>query len=278
MKTLLQNIKDSIVFIGKIENNQPIIVGTGFLIQIDNHIHLVTAKHVIEKQFQILGGFGNTKQLSQMVFKPFSEFYQRGFEWIRHDNQQIDIAIIPYLINQNDKAVFIPSNLLLDNLNELTELSDIFYASFQPGINDLTKDGSINPIYRKGFVSRKNNNGTFYIDSAAFPGNSGSPIFNYPNGIEIDEGGVKIGTVKPVKILGVMSSYIPYQDTAVSIQTGRPRVVFEENTGISLVYSSQYLIDIIKQNNFQAQLDKLKQIARSQQAVQGDNKSNSVDK
>ena len=67
MKTLLQNIKDSIVFIGKIENNQPIIVGTGFLIQIDNHIHLVTAKHVIEKQFQILGGFGNTKGLNAFM-------------------------------------------------------------------------------------------------------------------------------------------------------------------------------------------------------------------
>jgi hypothetical protein len=260
MKNILQNIKNSIVFIGNIVNNQPRIVGTGFLISVDNHVHLVTAKHVIEKEFMHLGVFGNTKQLSMMSFKPFNDFYNSNLEWIRHNNNNIDIAVIPFLINQNDKLVFIDHNLLLDNLDDLVELSDVFYGSFQPGINNLEKDGSVNPIYRKGFVSRINNDGTFYIDSAAFPGNSGSPIFNYPNAIEISDQGINIGSVKPVKLLGVMSSYTPYQDIAVSAQTGRTRVIFEENTGISMVFSSQFIKEIIKQENFQSQLNRLKNI------------------
>ena len=242
MKNILQNIKNSIVFIGKIVNNQPQIYGTGFLISVDNHVHLVTAKHVIEKEFMQLGVFGNTKQLSMMSFKPFNDFYNSNLEWIRHNNNNIDIAVIPFLVNPNDKLVFIDHNLLLDNLNDLIELSDIFYGSFQPGINNLEKDGSVNPIYRKGFVSRINNDGTFYIDSAAFPGNSGSPIFNYPSVIEINDQVVSIGSVKPIKLLGVMSSYTPYQDIAVSAQTGRTRVIFEENTGISMVFSSERII------------------------------------
>lgn len=280
MKNILQNIKNSIVFIGNIVNNQPRIVGTGFLISVDNHVHLVTAKHVIDKEFMQLGVFGNTKQLSKMSFKPFSDFYKANLEWIRHNNNNIDIAIIPFLVNQNDKLVFIDSALLLDNLDNLIELSDIFYGSFQPGINNLDKDGSVNPIYRKGFVSRINSDGTFYIDSAAFPGNSGSPIFNYPNAIEINEHGITIGQAKPIQLLGVMSSYTPYQDVAISAQTGRTRVVFEENTGISLVFSSQFIKEIIKQSNFQTQLNIQKQIAQiqSQKLSQDSNKGEVVKK
>jgi hypothetical protein len=161
--------------------------------------------------------------------------------------------------------VFIEEELLLDNIDSLVELSDIFYGSFQPNINDLQKDGSVNPILRKGFVSRINNDGTFYIDSSAFPGNSGSPIFSYPNAIEFNENGLTIGTPKPIKLLGVMSSYVPYKEVAISVQTQQPRVIFEENTGISKVFSSQYIREIIKQDDFQEQLNRLKQIIMLQQ-------------
>lgn len=260
MKKLLQEIKNSIVFIGRVENGHSIVVGTGFLIQIDGFVHIVTAKHVVWRDFSILGTFGNTKQMSKMVYKPFSFIYKDNLNWISHNNQNIDIAILPYLINSDDNSSFISSDLLSNNLDELLELSDIFYASFQPGINNLEVDGSVDPIYRKGFVSRKNNDGTFYIDATAFPGNSGSPIFNYPNAIEINDNGVVIGNQKPIKILGVMSAYVPYEDVAISRQTSRPRVIFEENTGISKVFSAHYIKEIINQQNFQDQLNRLKMI------------------
>ena len=46
-------------------------------------------------------------------------------------------------------------------------------------------------------------------------------------------------------LVGVVASYIPYRDVAVSQQTGRARVVFEDNSGLASVVPIQYLIDLI---------------------------------
>ena len=36
-------------------------------------------------------------------------------------------------------------------------------------------------------------------------------------------------------LIGVVKSYIPYKDVAISQQTGKPKVIFEENSGLALV-------------------------------------------
>jgi hypothetical protein len=40
-----------------------------------------------------------------------------------------------------------------------------------------------------------------------------------------------------------VQSYVPYQDLAVSLQTKRPRVVFEENSGLAAVHP----VDLIEE-------------------------------
>lgn len=47
-------------------------------------------------------------------------------------------------------------------------------------------------------------------------------IYGFPSG-ESDENGE------------ALSSYLPYQEIAVSQQTGRPRMIFEENSGLGVV-------------------------------------------
>ena len=34
-------------------------------------------------------------------------------------------------------------------------------------------------------------------------------------------------------MIGLVSSYVPYRDVAISNQTNRPRIIFEENTGLT---------------------------------------------
>ena len=46
----LSLIKKNIVFLGTIENNNPTIFATAFLLEIDGITHLLTAKHVVAKQ------------------------------------------------------------------------------------------------------------------------------------------------------------------------------------------------------------------------------------
>ena len=38
-------------------------------------------------------------------------------------------------------------------------------------------------------------------------------------------------------LIGIIKSYVPYRDVAVSQQTGRPRVIFEENSGLAAAHS-----------------------------------------
>jgi V8-like Glu-specific endopeptidase len=53
----------------------------------------------------------------------------------------------------------------------------IFSLYPQPGIRIRQR---ISPIIRTGTISVMNDDRTFYIDAAAFPGNSGSPVFLRP--------------------------------------------------------------------------------------------------
>ncbi len=41
--------------------------------------------------------------------------------------------------------------------------------------------------------------------------------------------------IKKQSLLGVISGYIPYQDIAISLKTKRPRITFEENSGLTIV-------------------------------------------
>lgn len=53
--------------------------------------------------------------------------------------------------------------------------------------------------------------------------------------------------------------YIPYIDVAESKQTKRPRITFEENSGLSRVVKAKHLLDIQEQQDFKDQITKLKQ-------------------
>jgi len=259
MKNLINQIKESTVFIGFIENQKDRIIGTGFLIQVEGFFHLVTAKHVVEKNYENLYVFHNSKQFGNPIGKPLLSIYKDGLRWIRHKNQKVDIAILPFQLNANDKVSFIPDSLILEDLSEIHELIDVFYLSYQPGLHSFEQDGCVNPTIRKGVISRMNNDGTFFIDGFAFPGNSGSPVFKFPNPIHYNQGGFSIGGPLDIKLIGVMGAYIPYEDVAISQQTGRPKVIFEENTGLSLIHSTKELIEIIKDDEFIEQLNFLKQ-------------------
>jgi hypothetical protein len=69
------------------------------------------------------------------------------------------------------------------------------------------------------------------IDALVFPGNSGGPVITRPELTSIE------GTKRQnnAYLLGVVRAYVPYQDVAISQQTGRPRIAFEENSGLAEV-------------------------------------------
>jgi S1-C subfamily serine protease len=85
-------------------------------------------------------------------------------------------------------------------------------------------------IVRSGVIARLDpeiisEDRCFLLDCLIFPGNSGGPVFDY---------GSADHSAGP-RLLGVVSGYLPYEDVAISRQTGKPRITFEENSGLASV-------------------------------------------
>lgn len=265
MKKLLEDYKKTIVFLGKILPNREVKpCATGFLVQIESVFFLVTAKHVVAKvdnsgnniiQDNNIGALSNTKD-SKVSFRLIKNIKDRyNVDWIFHSNPLVDIAMIPFELSvESDDVKVIPKTQFL-KCERLFETYEIFFMSYQPGINDKF----IKPVVRSGTISLINNDETLFIDSSAFPGNSGSPLFLKPSPIRFDSKGISIGSDDlGGKFIGIIGSYFPYQEVAISTQTGRPRVIFEENTGLSKVWTVDYLEEIIEKKEIKDILNKFK--------------------
>ncbi len=177
--------------------------------------------------------------------------------WIFHpENADVDIAIIPFGLEVGkDDVRTIPDHLHFGP-SGLLELYDVFFFSYQPG---LELEGKISPIIRTGTLSLLHQDGTFYIDGFSFPGNSGSPVFLKPSSADFEFGTIKFGNDKlGGKFIGIIGSYITYRETAISTQTGRARVIFEENTGLSKVWSVKFISEIVQSENFIQQVNRLR--------------------
>jgi hypothetical protein len=83
----------------------------------------------------------------------------------------------------------------------------------------------------------------FLLDAFVFPGNSGGPVFSRPEFLSIT--GTKNQSTS--YLIGMVVSYQEYTDVAVSIQTKRPRVTFEENSGLAVVVPVDYIDATIKE-------------------------------
>ena len=262
MKNLIEEVKKTIVFLGKIDREGELqFYATGFLVNVENAYHLLTAKHVIADMktnklkddemhvfFNSKGGGIASRSIKDI---------KKGFEvnWIFHQNAEVDIAIIPFGLDPaKDDVKVIPDNLFLLP-DSLFELYDVFFLSYQPGVEFKER---VAPIIRGGIISIINEDKTFHIDASAFPGNSGSPVFLKPSPIRFGVKGISIGGDQlGGKFIGIIGQYIPYQEVAISTQTGRPRVVFEENTGLSKVWSVTFIRELLESSAFREQLNKV---------------------
>jgi len=176
-------------------------------------------------------------------------------EWTYHSNSTLDVAVLRLdfqkLRNLNAQLSFFEEGKSAATLSRLQDLgvregTGGFILGFPLS---LVEDTSGSVIARKSIVARIRNayaNGSrkFLVDGSSFPGNSGGPAIIHPELVVIE------GT-KPIQnayLAGIVASYVAYTDVAVSPQTNRPRVVFEENTGLTNVFS----VDCIDEAIFQA--------------------------
>jgi hypothetical protein len=162
--------------------------------------------------------------------------------WFFHPNNTIDIAgtvlNAPFLQSQGLLDAFFSSDQIVANKEKLKSMGvsagdGVFVLGFPMNLAGVQRNYV---IVRQGCIARISSmlggaDPTFLLDAFTFPGNSGSPVILKPEAISI--------TGTPAQnnayLIGIVRSYIPYTDLAISPQTGRPRISFEENSGLAEV-------------------------------------------
>lgn len=184
--------------------------------------------------------------------------------WFGHPNEEVDVAVVMInfgiLREEGMRAKYFQNDVHVATTEKMKEIGTtegdfVFVLGFPMG---LVGERRNTVIVRAGSIARMrdtlaNPSREFLLDAPIFPGNSGGPVILKPEVIAIQ--GTKAQNA--AHLIGVVKSYVPYLDIAVSQQTGRPRVIFEENSGLAAVHS----VDCIEETL---------EVARKARAERGD--------
>ena len=241
---------NTLVAIGTVSNGEFTCSATGFLYAHPSHIDvngaqlyyhcLVTNRHVVDRGFH-----------HGAIEKPVARFNLSTGEatkpypidlWVAHPGT-LDVAIAPldgtlFIKSGIDYQVFAADrNVLLrqEVLSEkgLREGNGIYVLGFPLELAGKERNYV---IARQGILARvqdwlRGDAETFLIDASIFPGNSGGPVLTKPEVIAV-------GDYEPYgksKLVGMVESYVTYNDFAISPKTGEARVMFQENSGLGRV-------------------------------------------
>lgn len=165
-----------------------------------------------------------------------------GPNWFDHPDPAVDVSIAGVALDGLREAgyeiAFIRDghSARLEKMESegMREGDGVFLIGFPMGLVGDTRSAA---IVRGGTLARFRGvrdgySKTLIVDGYVYPGNSGGPVFTKPEGLAIQG----TAAVDSSYLIGVVASYIPFQDVAVSPQTGRNRVVFEENSGLTHVF------------------------------------------
>lgn len=253
---------DCVAAIGTIIDGKTHWLGTGFLYgefveKIDDsssryYVFLVTNKHVIANHDSIVVRFNPQNDQAAKDYPLPLKDSTNHYTWTGHPDPEIDVAVILVNVNhlreENMKFDYFKSDQNIALVPELiangsSEGDFIFVLGFPMGI--VSKERQ-HVFVRSGVISRINDlfegrSKDFVVDAFVFPGNSGGPVVTKPEIQSI------MGTKATNKayLIGMVKSYIPYQDVAISQQTNRPRIIFEDNSGLTKVEPIDHIIATI---------------------------------
>ena len=204
---------------------------------------LVTNRHVFTKardrRTVLHARFNRPVDVASPIYSlPLDEPDGPAF-WTVH--QEADVAVLPlnsdHLRTEGIEFFFFsPDHAFTVDQARAVDMSEgdgVFVLGFPLG---EAGDERNYAIVRQGIIARvrdwmSGKVDTFLIDASIFPGNSGGPVLLKPELTSV--GGTKRND--RCGLIGMVASYLPYQEIAVSTQTDRPRMIFEENSGLGVV-------------------------------------------
>jgi hypothetical protein len=262
---------DCVVALGVADNNgKAQWVASGFLYgerlnaSSDRYtVFLVTARHVVtDLQNAMANGFIMGHRANSVVMRfnpdpgePAREFPVPMDKWVTSTEPAVRAAVAP--VNTDFLREHGVSHLAFFEGDQsvatrakakelgISEGDGVYVLGFPLGLVEKGERNFV--IVRGGTIARISDclagqRESFLVDALIFPGNSGGPVVSRP----------EISAVQATKaqtasyLIGFIEGYIPYEDYAVSAQTLRPRVIFEENSGLSEVVPVDEVQQVVK--------------------------------
>lgn len=240
-----QNWLKTLVSIELVRPGGPVPVGTGFLVSTpDQRILLVTARHVV------LGEDGKAK--ANLAYR----LNETGGTSRLYGDAQVtaltttgwfvsasaDVACRYVVMSKTADALLLPQDAFLPRKG-LQPGAPLLVPGFPL---QLRSEKYASPLVRHGIVARSDDEGII-IDAFAFPGNSGGPVFYVP--LLFLGPGLRSGQLNEQKVAGLVSFNISYVERAVSEQSRRARVTFEENTGLTSVVPADAILELLRRDD-----------------------------
>jgi hypothetical protein len=258
-------------------------VGTGFFASPDakdplSRLTLITAKHVMDAACPVSSrvyfryinspkdSHGNILRWELQICEKTPERDARGIPvissdgtpvlttrklWTPHPNADLAAMQLPPTLENKlpaDLKVFRITDILNDALQQQWDIGasdETFILAFHPGI---TSGEPSSVVIRHGTIAFfPNGADTFLVDSFIFPGNSGSPVILKPTILNLKGYQFSVsGNARQAYLLGVVVEFIPYTDYAISLQTQRPRISFEENSGLVRAVRAEKVAELLR--------------------------------
>lgn len=255
MAIIPKHIVDSVVALGIKVDNDITWIGTGFLVgrkenqdKTKSTIYLITNRHVLQNQEELWIRFNSNKT----KVKDYS--INLCINGVQAYSAHSDADVVAISINPgvliDDESIFGSIDLEDASLSVAemaqTEVSEgnIVYALGFPMNN--VENNRKTPICRMGCISRianvEDNLMNFIIDAQVFPGNSGGPVINRPEVLSI--AGTNCNS--SANLIGIVCSYITYQESLQSTQTKRIISIHEENSGLTNVCPVDYIREVVE--------------------------------
>ena len=202
-------------------------------------IFLITNRHVVKDVDMIKARFNRPMGADPKIYDIPLRGNDGSIQWTEHPSSDVAVVQLSPKKLEEDGIKFAwihgDRQLALEQARELqiSEGDGVFVLGFPLGLAGEKRNYT---IVRQGVIARirdwlGGNSRTILIDANIFPGNSGGPVLTKP---EI----ASITGTKPNKsslLIGMISSYLYYEDVAISSQTHKARITFQENAGLATV-------------------------------------------